>query len=52
MAEYDLKTMINFILLITKQTSLYYMGHSQGTEIMFAKLSIDQKFSKKVNANF
>lgn len=48
MAEYDLETMINTVLYLTEQRSLYYMGHSQGTEIMFAKLSSDAKFAKKV----
>uniref|UniRef100_A0A915DQI0 Partial AB-hydrolase lipase domain-containing protein n=1 Tax=Ditylenchus dipsaci TaxID=166011 RepID=A0A915DQI0_9BILA len=52
MAEYDLPAMVSTALEITKQKSLYYIGHSQGTEIMFARLASDPKFSKKINKFF
>lgn len=47
-AKYDLNSMINYVLNITHQHSLYYVGYSEGTLTMFAKLSIDQLFAQKV----
>ena len=48
MAKYDVPAMINFVLKKTNQSSLYYIGHSQGTLIMFAYLSQHPEFSHKV----
>lgn len=48
MAEFDLPTMINGVLKATGQSSLYYVGHSQGTTMMFSRLSTEPTFARKV----
>uniref|UniRef100_A0A0N5B8J2 Lipase n=1 Tax=Strongyloides papillosus TaxID=174720 RepID=A0A0N5B8J2_STREA len=52
MIKYDMDTLVNKTLEITGNSSLYYMGHSQGTLTMFGKLAIDPLFSKKIRMFF
>ena len=52
MAKYDLPAMINHALFISGKPSLYYVGHSQGTMMAFAGLSMDKSLAKKVDVFF
>ncbi|XP_042913749.1 gastric triacylglycerol lipase-like, partial [Parasteatoda tepidariorum] len=48
MAEYDLPAMIDYILNVTKEDNLVYIGHSQGTTIAFALLSEKPLYNEKI----
>jgi len=48
MAEYDLPAFISHILHVTESKTLGYVGHSQGTVIMFALLSSQKKYNEIV----
>ena len=48
MALHDLPTMLNFVLKMTLQPSLYYVAHSQGTLMGFAAFSRNKTLAQKV----
>ncbi|VDP13231.1 unnamed protein product [Soboliphyme baturini] len=52
MAEYDLPAMVNMALNVSGAEHLYYIGHSEGAMTVFAKLSNDQEFAKKLKLVF
>lgn len=47
----SLRVKLGFAYDTYQQDSLYYIGHSQGTVIMFDRLSEDPDFGKKVSTN-
>jgi predicted esterase len=48
MAKNDLPSMINYILKLTNQEKLFYIGHSQGTMIGFSQFSQNTVLASKV----
>ncbi|XP_059610594.1 lipase 1-like [Phlebotomus argentipes] len=47
---YDIPAFINFILDYTKQPSLHYIGHSQGSTVFFVMMSSFPEFNDKVRS--
>ncbi|GFO02255.1 lipase, partial [Plakobranchus ocellatus] len=47
-AEYDLPAEIDYIIQKTGVEQIYYIGHSQGATVGFAKFSEDQELAKKI----
>ncbi|XP_003745768.1 gastric triacylglycerol lipase [Galendromus occidentalis] len=48
--DFDVPAMIDFVLNKTGKESLYYVGHSQGTIVMFGLLSTRMEYQKKIKA--
>ncbi|KAL7694581.1 putative AB-hydrolase lipase domain, alpha/Beta hydrolase [Plasmopara halstedii] len=49
MALYDMPAMIQFVLNTTGQSTLSYVGHSEGTMQAFAGFSVNQELAQKVS---
>ncbi|KAL3875548.1 hypothetical protein ACJMK2_033489 [Sinanodonta woodiana] len=49
MAKYDMPANIQYILGLTGAKQLTYIGHSQGTEMAFGRLSEDAELNKMIN---
>ncbi|KAK2572664.1 Lysosomal acid lipase/cholesteryl ester hydrolase [Acropora cervicornis] len=52
MAHFDLPAMINYVLHVTGQKQLFYVGHSQGTLIAFNGFADNPDLGKKIKAFF
>ncbi|KAJ3630135.1 hypothetical protein MTP99_011345 [Tenebrio molitor] len=48
----DVPTMIDHVLEVTGQTSLYHIGHSQGTTTFYVMTSMHPEYNAKVKAHF
>ncbi|XP_029202026.2 gastric triacylglycerol lipase-like [Acropora millepora] len=51
-ARYDIPAMLKFVTRMTSQSSLYYVGYSQGTTIAFAEFSRNKIVAKMVKTFF
>ena len=51
-AQIDLPAMLDYVLNVTGQKQLFYLGHSQGTIMGFAGFTINQKLASHVKAFF
>ncbi|XP_033107834.1 gastric triacylglycerol lipase-like [Anneissia japonica] len=49
MAAIDLPSMVDYVLKVTNQKQLSYVGHSQGTTMGFIAFSNNQQLAKKIN---
>lgn len=45
---YDLSAMIDYVLDKTNNTQVYYVGHSQGTTVLFVLLSLRPDYNQKI----
>ncbi|XP_052014600.1 tear acid lipase-like protein [Apodemus sylvaticus] len=50
--EYDIPATIDFILNKTRQTQLYYVGHSQGAYIAYGAFATNPQLAQKIKMNF
>ncbi len=51
-AAIDLPAMVNYVLDTSKQSDLFYVGHSQGTVMGFAGFTINQTLAKQIKTFF
>ena len=52
MSKYDLPAMVMYVLQNTTQKELYYIGHSQGTMMLFAGLSENKELQGRIKVAF
>ena len=52
MADFDLPAMLTYVLNVTGQEQLFYVGHSQGTLMGFTGFSDNPELGKKVKQFF
>ena len=52
MVRYDLPSMITYVMEITQQNEIYYVGHSQGTIVAFAGFSANQSLASHIKSVF
>ena len=45
---YDLKSIIDYVLAVSEQPSLYYVGHSMGTTALLVLLSARPQYNQRV----
>ncbi|XP_037040313.1 lipase 3-like [Bradysia coprophila] len=46
--KYDLPAIIDYVLMKTNQTFVHFVGHSQGTTVVMAMLSLFPRYNKKL----
>lgn len=49
-AYYDLPAMIDYMLDVTQQQKLFYIGHSRGTTTFYAMCASRPEYNKKIRA--
>ena len=52
LAKYDLPGMLTYVLNVTREKQLYYVGHSQGTMMIFAGLSENEALQRRIKTAF
>jgi Predicted hydrolases or acyltransferases (alpha/beta hydrolase superfamily) len=48
MGYYDMPATIDYILNITKEAKVYYIGHSMGTTMLFVMASLRPEYNDKI----
>ncbi|GMT11554.1 hypothetical protein PFISCL1PPCAC_2851, partial [Pristionchus fissidentatus] len=52
MAQFDLEAMVDKAMEVSGSNYVHYVGYSQGTMMMFAKLAREKQFAKKIKKFF
>ena len=51
-AQIDLPTMLDYVMKVTGQDELFYVGHSQGTAMGFAGFTFNQSLAQHIKVFF